>query len=128
MRETKLIYPELSYQIVGILFKVQNELGNKYQEKYYQRAIEVELRNQNIKYSKEILIDLKYGEEKIGKYFLDFLIDDKIILETKTIPQLQPRDFKQVLAYLKAKNLKLGIIANFRNDKVIYRRILNADL
>jgi len=128
MHETKLIYPELSYQIVGILFKVQNELGNKYQEKYYQRAIEVELRNQNIKYSKEILIDLKYGEEKIGKYFLDFLIDDKIILETKTIPQLQPRDFKQVLAYLKAKNLKLGIIANFRNDKVIYRRILNADL
>jgi len=128
MRETKLIYPELSYQIVGILFKVQNELGNKYQEKYYQRAIEVELRNQNVKYSKEIPIDLKYGEEKIGKYFLDFLIDDKIILETKTIPQLQPRDFKQVLAYLKAKNLKLGIIANFRNDKVIYRRILNADL
>ena len=124
----KLIYPELSYTIVGILFKVHNELGNKYQEKYYQRAIEVELKNQKIEYSKEIPIDLEYAKEKIGKYFLDFLIDNKIILEIKTIPRLRPRDFKQVLAYLKSINLKLGIIANFRPDKLTFHRILNANL
>lgn len=128
MRETKLIYPELSYKIVGTLFKVHNELGNKYQEKYYQRAIEVELKNQNIKYSKEIPVDLEYAKEKIGKYFLDFLIDDKIILEIKAIPRLRPRDFKQVLAYLKSMNLKLGVIANFRPEKLTFHRILNADL
>lgn len=128
MHETKLIYPDLSYKIVGILFKVHNELGNKYQEKYYQRAIEVELKNQNIKYSKEIPVDLEYEKEKIGKYFLDFLIDDKVILEIKAIPRLRPRDFKQVLAYLKSMNLKLGIIANFRPEKLTFHRVLNADL
>jgi len=123
----KLVYPDLSYKIVGILFKVHNELGNKYQEKYYQRAIEVELKNQNIKYSKEIPVDLKYEKEKIGKYFLDFLIDDKVILEIKAIPRLRPRDFKQVLAYLKAMDFKLGIIANFRPERLTFHRVLNAN-
>jgi GxxExxY protein len=124
----KLIYPELSYKIVGILFKVHNELGNKYQEKYYQRAIEIELKNQNIKFVKEIPVDLEYEKEKIGKYFLDFLIDDKVVLEIKTIPRLRPRDFKQVLAYLKSINLKLGIIANFHSEQLTFHRILNANL
>lgn len=123
----KLIYPDLSYKIVGILFKVHNELGNRYQEKYYQRAIEIELKNQNIKFVKEIPVDLQYAAEKIGKYFLDFLIDDKIVLEIKTIPRLRPRDFKQVLAYLKSINLKLGIIANFRPEQLTFHRILNAN-
>ena len=124
----KLIYPDLSYKIVGILFKVQNELGNKYQEKYYQRAIEIELKNQNIKFVKEIPVDLQYAAEKIGKYFFDFLIDDKVVLEIKAIPRLRPRDFKQVLAYLKSINLKLGIIANFRPEQLTFHRILNANL
>lgn len=72
MRETKLIYPDLSYKIVGILFKVQNELGNKYQEKYYQRAIEVELKNQNIKYSKEIPVDFRICKRKNRQIFSRF--------------------------------------------------------
>ena len=127
MHNNKVIYPELSYKIVGILFKVHNELGNKYQEKYYQRAIKIELKNQNIKYSKEIPVDLEYEKEKIGKYFLDFLIENKIILEIKAIPRLRPRDFKQVLAYLKAMNLKLGMVANFRPNKLVFHRILNAE-
>lgn len=126
--ENKIIYPELSYEIVGILFKVHNELSNKYQEKYYQRAIEIELKNQNIRYSKEIPVKLKYENESIGKYFLDFLIEDKIILEIKAVPELEAKDFKQVLAYLKAMKLKLGIIANFRPEKLIFYRVLNSDL
>lgn len=128
VNSNKVVFPELSYEIVGILFKIHNELGNKYQEKYYQRAVEVELKSQNIKYSKEIPVNLKYGNESIGKYFLDFLVEDKIILEIKTIPRLRPRDFKQVLAYLQSTNLKLGIIANFRPEKLAFHRILNANL
>jgi GxxExxY protein len=86
------------------------------------------LKNQNIKCSKEIPVDLEYEKEKIGKYFLDFLIDDKVILEIKAIPRLRPRDFKQVLAYLKSMNLKSGIIANFRPEQLTSHRILNANL
>jgi len=57
-KTNKIIYPELSYSLIGILFKIHSKLGNKYQEKYYQRAIEIELKKNGIKYEKEVLVDL----------------------------------------------------------------------
>jgi len=122
----ELIYPELSYTIVGILFKVHSKLGGKYQEKYYQRAVEIALKEVGLSFEKEIAVDLSFEGKKIGKYFLDFLIDDKIVLELKATPRFNRQDFRQVSAYLKAKNLKLGILANFRGDKLQYKRILNS--
>jgi len=124
----ELIYPELSYKIIGILFKVHSKLGGKYQEKYYQRAVALGLKEEGLSYKKEIAVDLTFNDEKIGKYFLDFLIEDKVILELKATPRFNKEDFRQVMAYLKAKNLKLGILANFRGDKLIYKRILNSEV
>jgi len=121
----KVIYPELSYKIVGILYNVHTELGGKYQEKYYQRAVEKALLSEKIPFEKELMVDLG---EKIGKYFLDFLIEGKIILELKATPFFHPDDFYQVLAYLKAISLKLGILANFRGRKLVYKRILNSEI
>ena len=126
--KNKIIYPELSYKIVGILFKIHTELGNRYHEKYYQRAIESELKANKIEYSKELSVDLKYGNEKIGKYFLDFLIEKKIILEVKTVPCFKISDYKQVSAYLNSKNIKLGILANFRTEKLTYKRTINPSI
>lgn len=121
----KLIYPELSYKLMGVLFKVQSKLGPRYQEKYYQRAIAIELGNQGILFERERLVPLNYEKEKIGKYFIDFVIDNKIALEIKSVDYFH-RDFtSQVLAYLHAANLKLGIIANFNSEKLCYRRIVN---
>ena len=73
----EIIYPELSFQIMGTLFKVQNKLGNTYQEKYYQRALEKEFKNSEISYSREHEVALSYEGESIGRYFLDFVIDGK---------------------------------------------------
>lgn len=123
----ELIYPELSYKIVGVLFKVHSKLGGRYQEKYYQRAVEVALREEEIQFEREITANLTFGKTKIGKYILDFLIEGKIILELKTKPEFDREDFRQIMAYLKAKNLKLGIIANFRGAKLVYKRVLNPD-
>lgn len=125
---TKIIYPELSYKIVGILFKIHSELGGYYQEKYYQRAVEKLLLKEKISFQKEIKVDLTFDSEKIGKYFLDFLIEDKLILELKAVPKLYPNDFKQVSGYLKAAGLKLGILANFHGKKLRYYRILNSEV
>ncbi|MFA6159862.1 MAG: GxxExxY protein [Parcubacteria group bacterium] len=122
-----LIYPELSYEIIGILYDIHNELGNKYQEKYYQRAIEIEFIDKKISFKKELPANLVYKGNKIGKYFLDFLIENKIILEIKTTDSFKVRDFKQVSAYLKNTNMHLGILANFRTEKLTYKRILNPD-
>ncbi len=125
-KKVKIIQKELSYKIIGVLFSVHNQLGNRYQEKYYQRAVDEALKENNLKFQKELAVDLKFNNKKIGKYVLDFLIEDAIILEIKTIPSFRPKDFKQVLAYLVANNIELGILANFRTDRLTYKRVLNS--
>lgn len=123
----KIIYPKLSYQIIGVCLAVHNELGGKYQEKYYHRAVEVKLKKEKLPFKSNIEVDLKINGEKIGKYILDFIINDKIVLELKTAPNFARGDFRQVSAYLKSANLKLGILVNFRGEKLTFRRILNPE-
>jgi len=123
--KNNLIEPELSYKLMGICFNVYNILGAKYQEKYYQRAVEVELKKEKISYQKEMPYKLEYKGESIGRYFFDFLIENKVILELKTVPSISKKDIGQLLRYLKESNLKLGIIVNFGKEKVEYKRTIN---
>jgi hypothetical protein len=126
MAKDDLIYPELSYILMGILFEVHNKLGTKYQEKHYQRAIEIKLKNLKIPYQKELKVDIDFEGAKIGKLFVDFVIDNKIILETKKTPKISRDHIKQTLRYLNALNLKLAIITNFQHQKLEYIRVLNS--
>jgi len=120
----KLLYPKLSYQINGVLFKIYNELGGGYQEKYYQRAIESEFKRENIKYRSQVKADLSFKDETLGRYFIDFVIDGKIVLEIKVTPFFSQRDIKQVLGYLNKSGLDLGILASFTKNGVKTKRIL----
>jgi len=124
-RVASLVYPELSYILMGILFEVHNKLGTKYQEKHYQRAVEIKLEELKIPFEREKKIDVQFDDEKLGDFFVDFVIDNKIILETKMIWRISRNDVKQVLRYLKAVNLKLGIIANFKHQRLEFVRVLN---
>lgn len=121
----KVIYPELSYKVVGVVFNVYNELGFGYQEKYYYRGIKNGLIEEGLKVEEQLVAKLLSGGKTIGRYFLDFLIDNKLVLELKVANKVYPKHVKQVLGYLKANNLKLGIIAVFTKDGVIIKRILN---
>lgn len=123
-----LVEGDLSYKTVGILYEVHTRLGGRYQEKYYQRAVEKLLQKAGIKYQKELAVDLTFENDKIGKYFLDFLIEDRVVLELKAVYRFHPNDFRQLSAYLKAKNLALGILANFRGEKLTYKRVLNGEI
>ena len=124
----RIILPKLSYQVMGVLFKVQNKLGSSYQEKYYQRAIQQEFKIQKIPFEREKQITLTYEGSNIGKYYLDFVIDEKIILEIKATPFIRKDWIEQVVAYLVSTGLPLGIIVNFRTDKIEYKRIINPNL
>lgn len=124
----KIVEKDLSYKIVGILFEVHTKLGGNYQEKYYQRAVEKVLIRDKIRYQKEISVDLDFEGEKIGKYFLDFLIEGRVVLELKAVPVLTQEMFRQVKSYLRTTSLELGILANFRGKSLIYKRILNGTL
>jgi|SRR3989344_4644328 len=120
-----LIYPDLSYEISGVLFDVFKEIGSGHQEKHYQRAIAIALKNKGIKFQEQVPADLLYNNEKIGKYFLDFVIDDKIVLEIKKGVYFRKTNLGQVIGYLKVKNYKLGLIANFTDKGVKIYRVLN---
>jgi GxxExxY protein len=123
---SEIYHKDLSYQIMGVLFGVHRQLGSRYQEKYYQRAVALAFDKNNIKYEKELKVDLVFDNKIIGKYFLDFLVEKQIVVELKAVNKFISEDIKQVLGYLKAKNLKLGILVNFRANSLQYRRILNS--
>ncbi|MBU1131107.1 GxxExxY protein [Patescibacteria group bacterium] len=123
--KSDLIYPDLSYKIVGVLFDVYNEVGYGYQEKYYQKAIAKAFIDSGIKYQEQVYQPLKFRDSKIGSYFLDFLIEGKIVLEIKKGNYFSRKNIEQLYAYLKATDLKLGILANFTSDGVKIKRIVN---
>lgn len=120
-----LIYKDLTYKIIGVLFEVYNKLGYGYQEKYYQKAIAALLKKRNVKFREQIYVPLMFNSKRIGKYFLDFLIEDKIVLEIKKSGNFQRNNIEQIYAYLKASGLKLGILANFTKTEVKIKRIAN---
>ena len=123
--KTDLVYPELSYKIIGILFEIYNTLGPGYQEIYYQRAISSALKKEKFNFKEQVSTPLKYLDKRIGNYFLDFLIENKIILEIKRGDRFSRKDIEQIYGYLKAKKLKLGLLANFTNYGVKFKRIVN---
>lgn len=125
LRRGDIILPELSYSINGALFAVFKELGPGYQEKYYQRALVAEFRERNLAFNEQVKIPLTYKREDIGRYFLDFLVEEQVVLEIKRGDYFQKSTLNQVVAYLQATGCSLGLIANFTQNGVKVKRILN---
>ena len=125
LRRTDLVYPELSYQIIEILFEVFKQIGAGYREKYCHKMIALELTRYGLNCKREVPAIIQYKGVKIGKCFFDFLIEDKIILEIKKDNNFSRKHIEQVHSYLKTAGLKLGIIANFTKEGIKYKRILN---
>lgn len=125
LNKQTLIYPELSYKIVGILYETYNELGYGYKEIYYQRALANNFRTRNLLFKEQVPAKIKLKNGIIGKIYLDFLIEDKIVLEIKKTDRFSRQEIAQVHGYLKATGLKLGVIAHFTRDGIKFKRILN---
>ena len=122
----EIIYKELSYTINGILFQVQNDLGRYCNEKQVCDKIEFYLKEKNIQYRRECVLPPSFDGEKIGRNRVDFLIDEKIILEIKSKRFLVKDDYFQTQRYLHALDKKLGILVNFRDERIKPRRVLNS--
>lgn len=120
-----LIHPDLSYQVVGILFDVFMELGYGYRENQYQKAVEIALKKLSLPYSKELPVKVTYQNTFIATNYLDFLIDKKVVLELKQGNRFNKNDIDQLYNYLKETKLKLGILARFTRSGVKFKRIVN---
>lgn len=123
---TEIVYKEECRQIYKLLFELQNELGTNFQEKHYQRGFEAKLIKENYEYKKEAPLRINYEGKLLGKFFLDFVVFDKIIIEFKTTERLTNEHLKQMLRYLEASNMKLGLVVNFRKRPLRPMRVLNS--
>ena len=108
-----------------VVFEVHNQLGPGFTGDIYEKALVYELKQAGIAFEQQKIIPVQYKNEQIGTYRLDLVIDDKIILELKAISVLSDIHKQQVAAYLKAADLRLGIIINFGTKRVEYKRIAN---
>lgn len=124
----KLIYSDLTYEINGVLFKVHNELGRFCNEKQYADAIENKFKESHIIYRREEVIPPSFEGELKGRNKVDFIIENKIILEIKAKRILEKDDYYQVRRYLDAFSKKLGLLVNFRQKMIQVKRILNSSV
>lgn len=131
IKNKNIILAKESYQLTGLLFEVYNELGpmGYNEEKHFQRAVELKLKKNNIPFVGQAEIKIPYEGDEIGKFFADLIVgegENRIILELKKSKYIQVDDIRQILRYLKATGIKLGIIANFGKRKGLqYKRIIN---
>ena len=122
--KTEIIYKELSYAVVGMAMKVHRELGPGFLEKVYENALMVLFRNEQIQAEQQSPIKVFFQNEIVGNYIADILVDNKIILELKTVEKITDVHTAQALNYLKATGLHLAIILNFHSQSLEYERII----
>ena len=110
---------DISYQIRGAVFEVYNVLGPGLLENIYEQALLIELNNRGLKVENQVPIEVLYKGVNLGiQYRLDFLINDQVILELKSVDTLLPVHYKQLITYLKIAKKPLGFLINFNTDSI----------
>ncbi len=115
---------DITYQINGAIFEVNRILGHGFLEKIYQKALLIELWKRGLKAESEVPIQVQYKGELVGDYFADIVVENRIILELKSIEKLQPVHEAQLLNYLKATGIQVGLLINFTHPKAEIKRMV----
>ena len=120
-----ILFPELSYQIVGCAYKVARELGYGHLEKVYQKGLAESLRASKISFVEQFPTPVFFGDRIIGRGYADFLVEGKVIIEIKKGAQFSLANIQQVSKYLASTQIQLAILMNFTSQGVMTRRIVN---
>ena len=118
-------YSELTAKIIGCAMTVHKALGNGFQEVIYQRALEIEMRLAGINYSREHDMPIYYRQQQIGTRRVDFLVEGVISVELKAITKLEDVHFAQAINYLEVYNLEIGLLINFGETSLNFKRLTN---
>ena len=122
---SKLYLADLTYRIIGACMEVHKQLGCGYLEPVYQEALSMEFDEINIPYEKEKILGIKYKNKFLSKkYIADFICFDKIIVELKALSKLSTDHEAQLLNYLKATGIEVGLLVNFGTSKLEYKRMI----
>ena len=125
MPQEKFIYKDLTRKIIGAAMEVHGALDYGFLESVYEEALAVEFGLRNIPFEKQKILDVFYKQKKVKNFVCVFLVDDVVLVELKAIEKLSGTELAQVLNYLKATNLKLGLLFNFGATSLHYKRVIN---
>jgi len=125
MINEKYKYSEITSKIIGCAMQVHKTLGNGFQEVIYQRALSIELEFAGIAHKREFEMPIFYREQQIGTRRVDFLIDETISVELKAITHIEPVHLAQAINYLEAYNLEIGLLINFGETSLNFKRLTN---
>ena len=123
----RFLYKELTDKIIRAFYNVYNELGFGFLENVYQNALYFELINNQLKVEAQKAIEVYYQNRVVGNYKADFMVNDTIILELKAVECLVEEHELQLINYLKATNLEIGLLLNFGKKPEIRRKIFTND-
>ncbi len=119
-------YEDTTEKIIGAAYKVHNTLGSGFLEKVYQNSLAIELKALDISYYIEKPIKVHYNGEIVGDYIADIIVDGKVIVEIKAIKELSSIHEVQLVNYLKATGIEVGLVINFGKSVQIKRRVMDA--
>lgn len=118
-------YSELTSKIIGCAMKVHTALGNGFQEVIYQRALEIEMSDEGIEFSREYEMPVYYKQQQIGTRRVDFLVAGTVAVELKAIIRMEDVHLAQAINYLEAYDLEIGLLINFGAKSLEFKRVQN---
>ena len=124
--DSKILYKEESFKIIGACMKVHRVLGTGFLEAVYEEALTKEFQIQDIPFKRQLKLELYYDNQKLNKHYrADFVCYDGIILEIKAVSHMPDTFSAQLKNYLKCTNMELGMLINFGMPSLNYKRIIN---
>lgn len=124
VKNSKILYKDLSYKIVGLAMEVYNKLGYGFLEKVYENALMILFQREGIQAEQQAPIKVYFDGKVVGDYVADILIENKIIIELKSVEKIINAHKAQVLNYLSATGVHLGIILNFGKEELTFERFV----
>ena len=122
---SEFLYKDLTYRIIGIAMEIHRELGPGFLEAVYEEVMADELNTGKIAFENQVKLNIYYKEKKLKKqYQADFIVDEKIVVELKGVAKLTDLDEAQMINYLKATGLKIGLLVNFGGKSLEWKRIV----
>jgi len=118
-----MLHEEITSKIIAAFYAVYNNLGYGFLEKVYENALILELEKRGLKAKQQVPVQVYYESKVVGEYFADLLVDGKVILELKAVEKLITAHEAQLINYLKATNIQIGLLLNFGPKPEFKRKI-----
>ena len=117
-------YNELTRSVIGCAMRVHSTLGNGFQEVIYQRCLALEMERAGLLFAREVEMPLYYHGTEVGSRRVDFLVDEAVLVELKALTEIGPTHFAQIINYLEAYQLEIGLLINFGENSLRFKRFL----